>query len=216
MTAAAGMPISIDIYSVDTLDNALTKSKQELLLFIAEADAMDTLITSGQVTGGVTEVARNRLVFVTLRNHSKRPLRNGTDLFVGGKLVTGDPRTTTLGRAAQEALVNLGFPENTEKFILAAPSADAAAGWLKDGTANEGILYRSDALQMKNLAMLDEIPETAHEPIIYFAAPATHATERAAEAVLGFLQSSDFEDVVRTLGYDAPPRKAAATSPEVL
>lgn len=215
MTTAAGVPLRVGTYTVDGLDKVLAETDPALVVIIAEADVMDQLIVSGRVSNGVTEIARNRLVFAALRSFSKRPARNGADLFAGGKLVTGDPLTTTLGRAAQEALINLGFPENTERYIVAAPSADAAAQWLKEGAAKEGILYRSDAAQAKDLAVLDEIPETMHEPIIYFAAPSTRAAEQAAEAVLNFLQSDNFEDVVRDMGYDVPPHKTVAVSREV-
>ncbi|HXV74497.1 MAG TPA: substrate-binding domain-containing protein, partial [Sphingomonadales bacterium] len=157
------------------------------------------------LAGSAEEIARNRLVFTTAAPEELAAAREGAGYFAGGKLVTGDPASTALGRAAREALINLGFPDNVESAIVPAPSAAEAVAMLRAGAALEGILYRSDALAAGDVAILDEIPDTMHAPIAYLAAPIAAGNAGQASFLLDFLKSEAFKTILIDKGFDLPP-----------
>jgi molybdate transport system substrate-binding protein len=203
---ATGLDLAVVEGRLADLGN--TSPKPDLVVTEKSAD-LDAVFSSGVITGEPQEVARNRLVFATANPEALAAAKDGTSFFAGGKLVTGDPETTALGTAAREALVNLGFPGDVANYIEPAPSAREALAWLKQQKALEGILYRSDARADDGITVLDEIPENAHTPIAYLAAPLAEGDGRRASLLLDFLKSEPFKTILTDNGFDLPPEGGA-------
>lgn len=203
--ATAGLPVAVIEGTPSSFAAEIRSDAAATLLITQDTAAVDALAAEGLLVGEPVEIARNRLVFATAAPDELAAAKDGATYFAGGKLVTGNPATTALGRFALEALVNLGFPDEAEGYIAPAPSAEEAVAMLLDKAALEGILFRSDALAAPGITVLDEIPESAHTPIAYLAAPVAGGNPERASLLLDFLKSEAFKTILVDSGFDLPP-----------
>jgi molybdate transport system substrate-binding protein len=79
----------------------------------------------------------------------------------------GDPGFVPAGKYSKEALTNLGTWTEIEKKALFAKDVRSVLNYVERGEADWGIVYKSDAKNLKNSYIEKELDKNLHSPIIY-------------------------------------------------
>ncbi|MEO8481021.1 MAG: molybdate ABC transporter substrate-binding protein [Acidobacteriota bacterium] len=117
-----------------------------------------------------------------------------------GRLAVADPAAVPAGRYAQEALTKLGVWDSVAQRLAPAENVRAALLLVSRGETPLGIVYRTDALVDKGVAIVGPFPDSSHAPIIYPAA-LTATSASGAERVLAFLRGPAARRVFERLGF---------------
>jgi molybdate transport system substrate-binding protein len=119
----------------------------------------------------------------------------GTD-----RLAVADPASVPAGKYAKEALTSLGVWESVAGKLAPAENVRAALLLVSRAEAPLGIVYRTDALVDKGVAVVGAFPDSSHAPIVYPAA-LTSTSAPAAARVLEFLHGAAANAVFERLGF---------------
>jgi len=156
------------------------------------------------VRGTRARLLTNRLVLVTPLADSRRAkLAKGFDLagFVGDKRwATGDPGAVPAGRYAKAALISLGSWNAAEPKLVGAADVRAALALVEQGQVGAGIVYRTDALASKRVAVAGVFPESSHPPIVYPIA-LTQGAGLEARSFANFLRGGEATAIFRAHGF---------------
>jgi molybdate transport system substrate-binding protein len=117
-----------------------------------------------------------------------------------GRLAVADPGAVPAGKYAQAALTTLGVWEMVEPKLARSENVRAALLLVSRGEAPLGIVYRTDALADRGVAIVDTFPEHTHPRIVYPAALTTGATTEAGR-VLAFLRGDAARAVFARQGF---------------
>lgn len=160
------------------------------------------------VAGSRRIIAGNRLVLVVPADRPRTArLTKGFDLaaFVGptGRWTTGDPQAVPVGRYAQEALTRLGAWDKAAPRLARAENVRAALAFVERGDAAAGIVYATDALASRRVAVAGRFPASSHAPIVY-PALLTRGADAEARAFHAFLASRRARDLLTARGFTRP------------
>ena len=148
----------------------------------------------------------NSLVLITPRD---RPLilRVQKDFNLAaaftGKLCTGETGSVPVGVYAKEALQNLGWWPALAPRVVGAEDVRTALAFVERGECPLGIVYRTDALASKKVAIAGEFPPGAHADITYPFALLPAATP-AARDFFNYLQGDDARRIFTGYGFAMP------------
>jgi molybdate transport system substrate-binding protein len=147
----------------------------------------------------------NRLVLVM---SAKRPFQTEievgfplAEILGGEKLAMADPDSVPAGRYGKAALVNLGVWDQVQSNVIRADHVRAALTFVERDEARAGIVYETDAMTVKTLAVAGVFPETSRPPISYSAAIVADHDTPDARAFYTFLLSAQAGDVFRSYGF---------------
>ncbi len=157
----------------------------------ADLEWMDFLEAHQRIQpGSRVDLLGNRLVLikpaghdVVLRIGPRFPLAQalGRD-----RLAVADPASVPAGKYAQRALMSLGVWSDVAGRLAPAENVRGALLLVSRGETPLGIVYRSDALADRGVAIVDVFPESTHPRIVYPAALTTTASAEGRRA-LAFL-----------------------------
>ncbi len=106
------------------------------------------------------------------------------------------------GEAALEAFVGASF---LESGLIRGTNARGVVEWVARGEVSAGVLYESDVLGDRRLAVLYQFPTESHPPVRYYGAVLARArSPRFAEVVLGHLASIEVREVLAARGFQPP------------
>ena len=117
-----------------------------------------------------------------------------------GRLAVADPTAVPAGRYAQAALTSLGVWNRVSGKLAIAENVRAALLLVSRGETPLGIVYRTDAIADRGVAVVDTFPATSHPRIVYPAALTSTASPRAT-AVLSFLRGAQARAVFTKQGF---------------
>ena len=116
------------------------------------------------------------------------------------RLAVADPTSVPAGKYAQAALTSLGVWSAVANKIAAAENVRGALLLVSRGEAPLGIVYKTDAVADRGVAVVDTFPASTHPAIVYPAAATAHASAGAAR-VLAFLRSADARAAFARQGF---------------
>lgn len=117
-----------------------------------------------------------------------------------GRLATGDPASVPVGRYAKQALSQLGVWEGVVARLVPADSVRSALAFVDRGEVPLGIVYQTDALQDKNVQVVDVFPPDSHQPIIYPVA-LTRTAKPEAEKFLDYIRGPAGDVTFKRYGF---------------
>lgn len=121
------------------------------------------------------------------------------------RLALADPAGVPAGKYAQAALTSLGVWASVEKRLAPAEDVRAALRLVARGEARLGIVYRTDAVADRSVAIVDTFPESTHPAIVYpIAVTASAPDADAAARVLAYLTSPAARAIFAAQGFTAP------------
>jgi molybdate transport system substrate-binding protein len=147
----------------------------------------------------------NRLVLVApadgaepVRIEPQFPLAN---LLGDRRLAMGNPAYVPAGQYGKAALETLGVWDAVADRVAGAGDVRRALALVARGETPYGIVYRTDAMADKNVALIGVFPEDSHPPIIYPVAIPAGSTHPQAAGFLSFLRSPEARKVFEEHGF---------------
>ncbi|MDH3667025.1 MAG: molybdate ABC transporter substrate-binding protein [Paracoccaceae bacterium] len=168
---------------------------------LASTDWADYLAARGLI-GEQVFPAANRLALVAPAGIvAADPLtREAFTALIGtdGRIAVGDPAHVPAGVYARQALENLGLWQIAEPRLAPTDNVRAALALVARGEAALGVVYLTDAA-IADVAVLAEVPASAHAPIAY---PfAIVADGPAARAFLSYVTGGASRAIFRRHGF---------------
>src|SRR5205807_1086264 len=110
-------------------------------------------------------------------------------------------KSVPAGKYGKAALERLGVWDTVSDKIVQSENVRAALLLVSRGEAPLGIVYKTDAVADANVAIVGELPEDTHAPIVYPAARTTESKHADADAFLAFLRSPTARALFEKQGF---------------
>ena len=170
------------------------------LVILASVPWMDWLADSGSLDGAaITPVAANRLVVIG--PSGAPPLGSPQaipDRLETGRLAMGHRQAVPAGVYATEWLTAEGLWPILSSRLAETDNVRMALTLVARGEVPLGIVYATDALAEPDVAVLWQVPQDSHSPILYPAAALSDAGAR----LLAFLQAGAAQDIFARHGFE--------------
>jgi len=205
MTSATGVPVKASYAASSALAKQIENGAPADIFVSADLDWMDYLAERQRIRPeSRVNLLGNELVLVapvgqrlTLAIAPNFPLAAALG---SGRLAVADPSAVPAGKYAKETLTNLGVWESVANRLAPAENVRAALLLVSRGETPLGIVYRTDALVDRGVAIVGRFPDASHAPIVYPAA-LTSTSASGAEKVLAFLRGPGARGVFEKMGF---------------
>lgn len=201
---ATGDMVDLNLGASNTLATQIIAGAPVDLFISADARQMDRVDAAGQVDrASRVDLLSNRLVAVTRR---EGPVRVGAARDLAGasvrRIAIGDPDGVPAGVYAKAFLVAEGVWEALQPRLVPVRSVRAVLAAVDSGSADVGLVYRTDARTSPTLAVAFEVPSGRGPPIVYPAAIVAGARHRdGARRFLDFLMGPEASRVFEEAGF---------------
>jgi len=157
------------------------------ILISADAESVDTLVDAKLVERQDRRpFASNRLVVVVPKGGASA-IRGPADLAKVAHLAMGDPKLVPAGSYAKQWLEKEGVWTELEPHVVPALDVRAALATVEAGSAEAGIVYRTDAAHSQRVQIAYEVPAEKTPTISYVAARMVSAESETARRFLDFM-----------------------------
>lgn len=151
-----------------------------------------------------TVIARNELALIAPKHSDLNTFTLDSTADLGSalapkRLSIGDPQHVPAGRYAKQVLKYYGLYGQAESLLLPAKDVRSALMVVELGEAPLGIVYQTDAIRSEKVKILQIIPQTAYDPVVYEAALCQASI--SAETFLSFMQSEEMSKVWEKHGF---------------
>jgi molybdate transport system substrate-binding protein len=180
----------IDAAASGTLSRQILQGSPADLFISANTRWMDELARQHRILPDTrVDLLGNRLVVVARADLVDPPNKlEELDDARFAPLAMGDPAYVPAGQYAVEALERANLWAAIKEHATAAPNVQAALAYVVHGQCPVGIVYASDAVGVKEVRVLFEVPRELSPTIVYPAAViAGSASATQAQAVLQWL-----------------------------
>ncbi|MEG0773427.1 molybdate ABC transporter substrate-binding protein [Clostridium sp.] len=164
----ADVRINVNFGGSGTLQKQIEEGAPVDLFISAGKNQVSTLIDKGLGDKSTyKELLTNSLVLIVSNNYDKN-IKSLEDLENKDvKLALGEINTVPVGQYSKEALENTKLWEKFKSKIVYARDVKSVLNYVENGEAEAGIVYYSDAVNLKNSYIAIKIPEDIHESIVY-------------------------------------------------
>ncbi len=149
------------------------------------------------------DLLANELVLITPANRKLQINVNKNTDFANsfsGKLCTGEPASVPVGKYAKQALSYYGWWDAMQARIVGTEDVRSALAFVERGECAVGIVYKTDALLTKKVAVVAAFPAESHLPIVYPGGLTKNANSDA-QAFWQFLQSAAALEIFSRYGF---------------
>jgi molybdate transport system substrate-binding protein len=174
-------------------------------LFVsANGEWIDYLRSRGLLdSASIAPLVGNRLVFVG----TPGPVTSLGDLPRLRRIALGNPTSVPAGAYAAAALRKVGYYDDMQRAgqLVFAQDVRQAAVYAERGEVDGAFVYRSDALRLRRIAILFEVPGEFYPPIVVSMALTTgRAASSEARAFWKDLQSPESLEAFAAAGFTRP------------
>ena len=161
-TKDTGIEVRINLGGSGSLKKQMEEGAPVDFIFLASKDHIDKLAET-KVTDESKYLLENSLVVI-----GNKKINNLKDILINTEktLATGDPDFVPAGRYAKDVLIKLNLWKNFNDNILFTKDVRSALFYVKIGEVGYSIVYRTDALLLKDKEIY-YIDTSLHSPIIY-------------------------------------------------
>jgi molybdate transport system substrate-binding protein len=198
-----GGQVTLSYGGSGTLEQQIEHGAPIDIFFSAAEKEMDELQKQNMLLNDTRrDVLRNKLVVVVPA--ASKGVRSIEDLSKPEvrKVAVGQFETVPAGMYAKETLQHDGMLDKLQDKLVYAKDVRQVLTYVETGDADAGFVYRTDAMNSKTAHVAFEVPDDAHEPIVYPAAvvkSSEHAD--AAKGFLQFLSSAEAGAVFEKNGF---------------
>jgi len=205
MTTAAGAPVRVSYAASSALARQIEQGAPADIFISADLDWMDDLARRRLIRiDSRVNLLGNDLVLVAPASRAMAVAIGpnfGLAAALGAdRLALADPDAVPAGKYAREALTTLGVWASVADRLAPAENVRAALLLVSRGETPLGIVYRTDALVDRRVAIVGQFPPSSHGPIVYPAALTLTSSPEAARA-LAFLRGAVARAVFERLGF---------------
>ncbi len=149
------------------------------------------------------ELLKNRLVLIVSKEYRDR-IRTIADLNAADiRISIGEPTVVPAGQYAKESLVSMGLWDRVSSKMVLAKDVKQVLTYVEKGEVAVGIVYASDAVDIKESAVVQAFEESSHSPIVYPAAILSSSKNKdSAKALIDYLLSDNAKQVFEKYGYN--------------
>jgi molybdate transport system substrate-binding protein len=204
---AAGVDIRFTFAGSNTLARQIVEGASVDVFMSADAAQMDVVEQADRLVPGTrVDVLSNQLVIVV---PPRGETANWPDYLASPairRLAMGDAAAVPAGVYGRKWLEAIGLWTEVEGKIVPLPSSQAALAAVREGRAQAGIVYATDAkgargTDVSGVTVAHVVPEADAPPILYPAAAVRGGREREARRFLDFLRSAEARRVFETAGF---------------
>jgi molybdate transport system substrate-binding protein len=206
-TAHPGVDVTFNFAGSNTLRAQIEQGAQADVFASANTKEMDTLVTSGLVTEGGSQIfLTNRLVIVT---PAKNPANLAIvhDLTRAGLKIVLAAEEVPVGRYSRQMLDNAGVDFKTQVLANVVSNENSVRQVLAKvqlGEADAGIVYASDALAAPELPVIEIPPEWNVQAEYPIATLKNAAHPELAAEFIAFVLSSQGQAILQKWGFSPP------------
>jgi molybdate transport system substrate-binding protein len=165
---ATDIKVNINFGGSGALQKQIEQGAPVDLMISAGKSQVDALMNKGIADKSTySEVLSNTLVLIVLNSYDKNinliEMLKDKDIM----LALGETAVVPVGQYSKEFLQNIKLWESFENKVVYAKDVKAVLNYVEKGEAEAGIVYYSDAVNLKNSYIAYRIPEDTHEPIVY-------------------------------------------------
>jgi molybdate transport system substrate-binding protein len=121
------------------------------------------------------------------------------------RIALGNPKTSSVGKFAAEALKNSGLNESLKSRYVYGDHSGAVLDLVAAGEAEVGLVYRTDAIRNKKIQILTELASETHKPILYGLGTVwTSKNPSLAKRFYEFIISPAIQEILKSYGFDRP------------
>lgn len=177
-------------------------------LFISANESwMQHLVKRGSVLQeNVFPFTQNQLVLIAPKTSTLEPfaiedIRDWQTNIGKGRLAIGNPQAVPAGIYARQTLQSLNVWNAVKSLTAPTSNVRMTLALVERGEAPLGIVYKTDALQSKNVQLITEFASTSHDPIRYPLAIVNTSPESLELAA--FLQSEKAQEILIQFGFNS-------------
>ena len=150
-------------------------------------------------TSSIGMFTYNTLVFAGAGDKQVSGMR---DLAKLEKIAIGSPKSVPAGEYAMEAMKKAGVDRLLEKKLVMARDVRECLMYAERGEADGAFVYRTDALQAKQVKILFTVPQELYPRVVYpMALTLAGAGKKGAREFLDFLRSAEAKNVLAKYGF---------------
>jgi len=166
----------------------------------ANLEWMDYLKQKSLVeTSSIGMFTYNTLVFAGAGDKQVSVMR---DLAKLEKIAIGSPKSVPAGEYAMEAMKKAGVDRLLEKKLVMARDVRECLMYAERGEVDGAFVYRTDALQAKQVKILFTVPQELYPRVVYpMALTLAGAGKKGAREFLDFLRSAEAKNVLAKYGF---------------
>ena len=151
------------------------------------------------VEGSGTVLAFNELVLVGKPDAGIKSL---PDLLKLNRIAIGSPKSVPAGEYAMEALRKAGLERQLERKLIMARDVRECLMYEERGEVDAAFVYRTDALQAKQVRILFVVPRELYPRVVYpMAITRSGAMKPETSAFHAMLQSAEAKAVLKKYGF---------------
>jgi molybdate transport system substrate-binding protein len=199
-----GIDVRFNFAGSNTLARQIIEGARADAFVSADEAQMDAVEQAGRVVPGTrVDVIGNQLVIIAPA-HADAEIAQPDDLLKPGvrRIAMGDPSAVPAGVYGRRWLENLRLWTGVAPKIVPLPSSPAALAAVREGRANAGIVYATDArsggVRVVHVVSPDDAPR-----IVYPAAVITRGRELEGRRFVSFLQSPTAAKIFEAAGFRA-------------
>jgi molybdate transport system substrate-binding protein len=211
--AQTGTRVLLNLAGSNTLAAQILEGAPVDVFISADAAQMDRVEAAHALAPGTrVDLLSNSLVVITPADGGAS-IGGARDLLAPGieHLALGDPAAVPAGVYARQWLERAGVWAELQPKIVPLPHVRAVVTAVSSGSAEAGIVYRTDAAVGKGIRVAWDVPASDAPVIVYPAAVISTTTNPDhARAFVAFLRTPGASALFAGAGFGPPPGKPAA------
>ena len=200
---APNVKIQFNLASSGMLQKQIEEGAPVDLFISAGKKQMDELSAKNLIAADTrSDLLGNELVLI-VAHEKKGTVRTFADLADKAQSISiGQPETVPAGKYGRETLTYLKLWDKVQPKIMFAKDVRQVLAYVESGNVDAGIVYRSDARQMKSGVVASVAPKAGHSPIVYPMAAVTASKNKAETArFAAFLTSTAAAKIFASHGF---------------
>jgi molybdate transport system substrate-binding protein len=164
---------------------------------------MDGLEAEGLTAeGSRRDLLGNRLTLVASKEKSGAVRLDNLDSDDVAAIAIGEPESVPAGQYAKQSMESLGIWDSVQGKLILGKDVRQVLEYVDTGNVDCGVVYRSDTAVMDSAAIIGDLPEDSHDPIVYPAAlMAGSESPGAAQAFFDYLLTPFAGGVFEKYGF---------------
>jgi len=196
--------LTVNLASSGTLQRQIEEGAPVDVFISASGKKMDILMEKELLEKGTREdLLKNNLVLIANKESSDK-VKSLKDLSKGDvKVSIGEPGSVPAGRYAKESLEYYRDYESIEAKLIFAKNVKQVLSYVESGEVNAGMVYGSDAVNLKNSVIIQKIDTESHSPIVYPGAVIRDSENKeSAKEFIEFFKTSEIKELAEKYGFE--------------
>jgi molybdate transport system substrate-binding protein len=204
---ATGIDVRSNFAGSNTLARQIVEGATPDVFISADAAQMDFVEQSGRlVAGSRVDVLSNQLVIVVSPGAGTASWPDHLAAAAVRRVAMGDTEAVPAGVYGRQWLETIRLWGSVESKVVRLPSSPAVLVTVREGRAQAGIVYATDARAQTFVQVAHLVPEADAPRIVYPAAAILDGHEPEARRFLEFLRGAAARRIFEAAGFRVLPR----------